>query len=524
MSLDTAAYSGALPVPSLHRIARAILPLALILIWTAAVRLPFYVQTDKDEFFFSVIASEWLRGGLPYVATFDIKPPGLFLLFAVAQSLFGASQATIKGMEIVAVATATWALYAMLRASGVPRVALWVAILYPVYTLTLAGTVTAAMILQLPFLVVAFAAAMVAIRDTGTAGQRLAGALVAGLAVGFAGTIKQTAVFEAAAIFVLLLIFADRRRLWALCATFVVGAALPVLSFAAYFAAMGHLNEMVQAVVVLAMQRTAPDVLAAYGADKQGFFTPLGVIANTAQCSLPLLFLWGGAIFVVLRRERVRQTVPDRVLVTAGLWLAASLAGVMAGYVLCSYYVLATIPPLLILAGAFFCHGIDVSERKHGAAFALSIVSAAAAMLYIDHRYLFTPDAFLAGDFDATRRVSASIASLHPAPDDRLLVLNRGLSVYVETGLLPPSPYFHPTQLLGVFHTPSPDPLGASLEANPRFIVIADANTWHITEQRARIDRALAYVAANYRQVDVITGAKDSFTLYQYAGEAAAWR
>ncbi|HEY5081851.1 MAG TPA: hypothetical protein VII91_08035 [Bauldia sp.] len=94
----------------LKRAAFAALPVALILLWTCAVRLPFYTQTDKDEFFFSAIAAEWLKGGLPYVATFDIKPPGVFFIFAVAQSLFGASQATIKGMEIVAVTLGAYGL------------------------------------------------------------------------------------------------------------------------------------------------------------------------------------------------------------------------------------------------------------------------------------------------------------------------------------------------------------------------------------------------------------------------------
>ena len=202
----------------------------------------------------------------------------------------------------------------------------------------------------------------------------------------------------------------------------------------------------------------------------------------------------------------------------AGLWLAASLAGVMAGRGLCTYYLLAIVPPLLVLAAALFCEGLDVAPRNRSAAFVVSLVAAVVAMAYENHHDMFTPNAFLAGDYNATREVSAKLVDLGLAPQDRLLVLNRGLSVYTETGALPPSPYFHPTQLLGVFHTPSADPLGEALGANPRFIVVADPEIRHITELAARIDRALAYVHAHYRPAAVVNGAKDSFTVYEYTG------
>ena len=100
-----------------------LLPLALILLWTAIVRLPFYGTSNGDEYFFSIVAGEWLRGGLPYVDAFDIKPPGLFFIYAVVQGVFGASAATFKGMEIVAVALGGWAMFAMLRRHASARLA-----------------------------------------------------------------------------------------------------------------------------------------------------------------------------------------------------------------------------------------------------------------------------------------------------------------------------------------------------------------------------------------------------------------
>ena len=116
-----------------------VLPFIIILVRSAAVRLPFYGISDGDEFFFSVVAGEWLRGGLPYVDAFDIKPPGIFLVYAIAQAIFGASYATIKGLEMVAVAAGASAIFAMLRSFGSGRLAIWAAALYPVYTSLLAA-------------------------------------------------------------------------------------------------------------------------------------------------------------------------------------------------------------------------------------------------------------------------------------------------------------------------------------------------------------------------------------------------
>jgi hypothetical protein len=67
-------------------------------------------------------------------------------------------------------------------------------------------------------------------------------------------------------------------------------------------------------------------------------------------------------------------------------------------------------------------------------------------------------------------------------------------------------------------HMPVADPLAVALGANPRFVVLADPHIWHITEKRARLDEALAYLHAHYRVAAEVDGAKDSFTLYEYAG------
>lgn len=493
----------------------AIVPFVLILAWSAAVRLPFYGIANGDEFFFSVVAREWLHGGLPYVSAFDIKPPGIFLIYAIAQAIFGASYATFKSMEIVAVASGAWLLFMMLRPFGSGRLAIWVAALFPVYTLAFDGTAAVNMLLQLPFVIAAFLAVAAAIEGDATTRRRLAGAFLAGLAIGSAGMIKQTAVFEATAAFILLGFYGGREARPRMLALFVVGAALPALAFTAYYLAVGHFYALFRDVIVLALQRTDGDVVKSYGPRLAFYLTLPGALENSILRSAPVIFLWGGAIFALLRRDLIRPFVPERTFVLAGVWLVFSFASAVFGRLLCDYYLLGIVPPLLILAGAFFCHGLRIAPARRGIAFAASILVAGATLLATQHRKLFDSDP-LTVDRVLTARAVDAFHKLGAEPDDRLLVLNRGLELFTATGLLPPSPYFHPTHLMSSFDTPSPDPLGEALEAHPHFIVLADPRIRPITQLPARMKRAEDYLAAHYRAAAVVHGAWDTFTIYEF--------
>jgi hypothetical protein len=494
-----------------------ILTFVLILVWSAAVRLPFYGIANGDEFFFSVVAREWLHGGLPYVDAFDIKPPGLFLIYAIAQTIFGDSYATFKGMEIVAVASGALLLFVMLRPFGAGRLAIWVAALYPVYTLAFDGTAAVNMLLQLPFVIAAFAAVAAATRDGATTRRRLTGAFLAGLAIGSAGMIKQTAVFEATAAFIMLGTYGERDARLRMLALFVVGAALPALSFSAYFLALGHFRELFNDVIVLALRRLDPDVVASYGPKLSRYLTLPGALENSILRSSMVIFLWVGAIFTLLRLELVKPAVPARLLVIAATWLAFSLASAVYGRLLCDYYLLGIVPPLLILAGAFFCYGLRIAPARRSIAFCASIIVAGATLLSTQHRELFGRD-LLAVDRVLTARAVDAFHKLGLKPDDRLLVLNRGLELFTATGLRPPSPYFHTTHLMSAFQTSSPNSLGDALNAHPRFIVLADPSVRHITELPARLKRAQDYLAAHYRIAAVVHGAWDSFTIYEFVG------
>jgi hypothetical protein len=508
MTQDEKLRYGSLPVRSIPNVAsmarlRSFLPFLLILAWSCVVRLPFYGNINDDEFFFAVIAQHWLAGGLPYVSTYDVKPPGVFALYAMAQALFGESLATIKGLEIVFTALGGAGLYHLARKSGGP--ALWCSVLYPIYSLALSGVNAANLILQLPFLIFAFSALP-------KEGEEAApgNGFVAGFMVGVAGMIRQAVVAEALCVLVLLL-WQRRERRWRCGLSFVAGAALPALTFAAYFALEGHLADAWQAAVVAAIARSGGEVPVAHGAIPAMHLTAWDVVAGPFAMSTPIMLLSVLALLAWTRRERMRTEKP--LLVTAGAWLLASLLDVMSARSMFSYYMMVTVPPLLLLSGLFVMRALDIGQLRRWQ-FALAL-AAACWPLIADRTNLFSVGANGSEDRVAAQRAADAMKVLGQRPSDRLLVVNRGLLVYVAARALPPTAYFHPKHLLCEFPVGNADPMRAALAARPRFVMLADPSLVRSCEKPERLAEVDTILKTNYETVETVTGSWDTYTLYQ---------
>ncbi len=466
------------------------------------MRLPFYGNISDDEFFFAVVAQRWLEGGLPYVAAYDVKPPGIFALYAMAQALFGESLATIKGLEILFTALGGFSLYRLARKQGGP--ALWCGALYPVYSLALSGVTAANLILQLPFLIMAFAALPKA--------DDMAGAkegFLAGLMVGMAGMVRQAVVAEAAAVLVLLL-WRQRDRRWQCGLAFVTGAMLPALGFALYFAFKGHLAEAWQAVVIAAIARSGGEAPVAHGTIPALHLTAWDVVGGPFAMSPPVLLLGVLALLAWTRRRKFEAGRP--LLILAVVWLIASLLDVMSAKSMFPYYILATMPPLLLLSGLFVTRALEAKQPlRWQLVFTLLAIG---WPLAADRATLFSIGPNGSEDRLAALRVAEKVKALG-LPSDRLLVINRGLLVYVAAQARPPAAYFHPKHLLCEFPVGNANPLRAALAARPRFVVLADPSMVRPCEKPERLAKAHAILKANYEVVETMRGSWDTYALYQ---------
>jgi 4-amino-4-deoxy-L-arabinose transferase-like glycosyltransferase len=97
-----------------------------IALFTLLIRLPFFFRDyiDRDESTFILVAQSLVDGNLPYTELWDLKPPFLFLLFAIPISIFGKSLVAIRLMGAAAVAGIAIATYLIGEQAGGRKVGL----------------------------------------------------------------------------------------------------------------------------------------------------------------------------------------------------------------------------------------------------------------------------------------------------------------------------------------------------------------------------------------------------------------
>ena len=78
----------------------------------------FPLVIDHDESTYLVIANEWLKGFIPFKDYIDIKPVGIYGIYALATGVFGQSIIAIRLLTIAAISTSAFFLFKAGRAAG----------------------------------------------------------------------------------------------------------------------------------------------------------------------------------------------------------------------------------------------------------------------------------------------------------------------------------------------------------------------------------------------------------------------
>jgi 4-amino-4-deoxy-L-arabinose transferase-like glycosyltransferase len=151
---------------------------------------------DPDESLYLLQAREWLRGGWPYVAVWDMHPVGAPAIVAAGLAVFGESIASARLVGALFVAATGFLLFriAVLARCG-RSTGLAAGLLYVCHTVLPGGLATNTEILFGPFVAAGFALALVAARDL-LEQQRVPGAATVGavgLCFGAALWVKQVA-------------------------------------------------------------------------------------------------------------------------------------------------------------------------------------------------------------------------------------------------------------------------------------------------------------------------------------------
>jgi hypothetical protein len=400
----------------------------------------FPIGLIPDEGLYMLQAREWLRGGWPYVAVWDMHPLGAPALFAGAFALLGESVFSIRLLGVVSVAATGAVLMMMVRAAGGERVVgLAAGVIYVGHSLLMNGTPTNTEILFAPFVALAWMAAVAACRRviTGGAAPGWRDMLLMGLPMGLALLIKSVVVMEGCAAFLLVVAVAWRHaalplgRLAAIALCYAAACAAPTLLAGLPYLVQGQLDAYVNANFV-APRLYMLDTAVPAEAIRQ---TAIAILSSAWPIVLGLL-----GIIMALRAGRRLAGGPSALLLpgAALLWLTAATLGILVMGKFYDHYFLTWLPPLALL-GALGARGLSRFMRPGpvGLAFAV-LVAAGTAMPWassVSERFR-TGFGFRNPVQDVAHHVAAAIN-----PGDLIYVVNMDPIIYVLAKAAIPTPY-----------------------------------------------------------------------------------
>jgi hypothetical protein len=464
------------------------------LAWTTLVRLLLWRMDGLDDAFYVEVARLWTRGLPPYLTVYDVKPPGFFALLAVAETALGPTLDALRALAVVCDAATAVALLMLGRRFGAPAVGVAAALVYPPLSeLVAANDAYCPLIVLTTF---AFVAAL-------SRRPPLERALVAGLLIGAAGAVKQTAGFEALALIAVLIGApeAEGRRL-RVAAAFLVAAAVAPLAFLAYFALEGGAGALIADAFVGALLRPAS------ASEGLTFLDGLGRFFLLQKSDMVLFAL---VCLALLRRRALAAAAPDAPLGALVLWFAAAAAGVVVQRSIAVTYLGPTLAPGLLIAGLGLTRAAPELARtpEWARLAALAIASVAIALVH--------PGNDLSARFEgaALAETAAAIRSEGWTPSDRLYVVNRGLWLYGALDAPPPTRFLYPGHTLCDFKDRGPGLVAEILASRPRFVVVADRRIHYVCEQADRWRAVDGALSAAYRRVAHAAGAVDSFDVYE---------
>ena len=453
---------------------------------------------DWDESLYLIQAREWLRGGWPLVAAWDMHPIGAPAMFAGAMAALGESIFAVRLLGTLAVATTGWGLFFVVRAAGgAPATGYAAALLYAGHSMVPGGVSVNAELLYAPFTTAAIALAI----GRAPTWPRLTGV---GLLVGWALLIKPVAAPEGCLAFALLVGPAWWRgavpwgRLAGFAAAYAALCALPTFGFGVIYALRGELDAYLDG----------------------SFFAPFRYAQGTAVVDaawrvasamghMLWLFLLAGAAVLWARRSAA--------VVIGAFWLLAGCVAVAGPAQFFAHYFLIWLAPLSLLAA---CGIAALAHRWAWPAPALALLVGLVALdpWRIDTATRLGRGAVILAP-DVPARIAARIAADLPAGAS-IFIPNYQPVVYVLAGAAIPTRFPFPIHLTGTYArlagNSTDDEVGRILGTQPRFIVV-DRDNWGAMRPAAATAIAAA-LEASYGLAEVFNDTGNQIELWRLRG------
>ena len=439
---------------------------------------------DWDESLYLLQAQEWLRGGWPFVATWDLHPVGGPAMVAISLLAFGQSVVSVRLLGLLAVSATAWILYLTVRILGGPRaVGIGAGLLYIIHTAILAGLATNTELLFAPFTCAALAIGVHALRARTALSW---GSLVAmGLLVGWALTIKQVVVPLGCLSFALPMLPAyvrgslTLRRGVVMAAAYALLCATPTLAFALAYFLKGDLAAFLDGSFLAPLRYIQHPI-------------PLTAVAHEVlKACFSLCWLIVLALVAVVRIGAPHSFSGERAATNfALLWFLAGCIAVASPGQFYGHYFLILVPPLCLLAAIGAWRLARMARPSLAVGLFACLVIATASDIWLDRfphliRLGRLSDCCTLGSTakpDVPRLVADRIAD-ELAPGEPIFMFNYQPIVYFLSRAALPTKFTFPVQLVGTPNFTGVDldaELARVLASKPHFIVVDRGNMYFV--------------------------------------------
>lgn len=471
--------------------ARSIAFLIFLFLWVLILRAPmFFVSAvDWDEGLYILIASQWLSGHPPYTTVFEIKPIGIFAIFAAALGVLGDSIVSIRITTVATVySTAVVLMLVAKRLFKSDVAGLVAAISYPILTLGLQGLSSNTELFFIFFNVLGLLFLLVSTSDSDFDRRKISlYALAAGLSFGAAVQIKYTVAIEIV-LFIVYFVLARYRSLRHasnVIAMLAIGGVIPSIVAVFYLWAQDALA------LFLASNFDANKRYVAMGTSQEIWIGLKHAFQDWIKWS------WVPLAAIVFMRVRARQSPStDRILWFVLLWLAVGFAEASLTLKFYKHYYLVTMPPLCLLLGHASARWQTAVGHRRTLILVLAIALGFPVVRTVEKSYLPWISTYLTeGDanMNIARYLKGRISS-----EDYIYVVNGKPIVYFLTKARLPTRYVFPPLIISgpisrVANVDYPGEVERIFDKAPRAVLIRDNK-----EENTRVSEIEARVQGDY--------------------------
>lgn len=478
--------------------------LAVVLAFLASaflLRSTSFLQTfiDWDEGLYLLMGEALLEGHPPYSVIWDRKPPGLFLLYALAQYAFGDGVIGIRIVGWLAATLSAYLLYRMGRgiSDGGRMLGILSGVFYLVYSLNSQGLAANAEVLFTPFVVLAFWLVLFRWGEApefrlGRAGQLF----FIGLLIGLAFEIKYIVIFDLAALlFVLGFNLYHRvmpqgagdfiaRISWSY-SSVLFGFLIPFILATTYYWRSGNFDIYFQSNIAANL---------AYGNES---FSVVAFLQSLSREVARNTLLWLGAllspIYLYLFHREMR-TQERRYILAALIWLLVTFPAVVVTRNFYSHYYLQLMPPMCLLAAWLIIRVLGTAQnwqdrRRYALALGLIVIAPLliAGVPHLGRGALYATMPYLANDGDWGDDAAKIAAYLRGevGPEDYIYAVDYPPIIYYLVPAKIPTKYPFALHLMdesysGVIDVDQEQELAQVMSNKPTYLIKQyDGETWY---------------------------------------------